>query len=148
MMFVTMMVTVAVSAAFGLERSLDLDEIRSQGLEHVFDDVVGPNAKDLILNLSGQMPVSQMPGQTHELIGVSVPDLDNKLRSGLDLEPPSIFKLQAIAISHGDCVRKIEKDIFALIPSQANASAMARIKVEGERAGRLFRRPIPRRAMN
>ena len=44
MMFV--MVAMTVSAAFGLERGLDRLKIRSEAAEHVFDHVVGPNAKN------------------------------------------------------------------------------------------------------
>jgi hypothetical protein len=56
--------------------------------------------------------------------------------------------LQAISIGHRNRVRKIEKDIFALIRSQANAAAMARVKIESEGACRLFRRPKPGGSMN
>jgi hypothetical protein len=138
----------AVCATFGLEGNLHPCKIRSQAVEHILDDVVGPNTKNLLSNFSWQVPVSQMPGQAHKLIGVFVPDFNNQLRSGLNLEPSPIFKLQAISIGHRNRIRKIEKDIVALIRSQANAAAMARVEVESERASRLFLRPLPGRAMN
>jgi len=47
----------AVRAAFGLEGDLDLDEIRSETAEHILNHVVGPNAKNLVSNFCGQMPV-------------------------------------------------------------------------------------------
>jgi hypothetical protein len=56
--------------------------------------------------------------------------------------------LQAISIDHRHCFRKVEKDILALIRRQANAAAMARVKIERERARRLFPRPMPGGAMN
>jgi hypothetical protein len=56
--------------------------------------------------------------------------------------------LQAISIGHRNCFRKIEKDIFKLIRSQANAAAMARVEIESESARRLFVRPMPGGAMN
>jgi hypothetical protein len=49
---VFVMVTVTVSPAFGLERSLDLFEIRSEATEHVFDHMIGPNQKDTFSNFS------------------------------------------------------------------------------------------------
>jgi hypothetical protein len=75
-------------------------------------------------------------------------DFDNELRRSLNLEPPTIFELQAISISHGNRLGKIEKDIFALIPSQANSASMARVKIESKRACHIFRRPIPGESMN
>jgi hypothetical protein len=56
--------------------------------------------------------------------------------------------LQAISISHGNRLGEIEQDIFALIPSQANAASMARVKIESERSCCVFRRPIPGGSMN
>ena len=110
--------------------------------------MVDPNAKDLVSNLGRQVAISQMPCEAHELIGIFMPDLDNGLRSCPNLEPPSIFKLQSVSIGHGDRFWKVEKDIFALISRHANAAAMARIKIETERACRLLLRPMPGRAMN
>ncbi len=75
-------------------------------------------------------------------------DFDNILRSRLNLEPSTIFKLQAISISHSNRLGKVEQDIFALIPSQANAASMARVKIESERSCRVFRWPMPGGLMN
>jgi len=43
----------AVRAALGLKRSAHVYEIRSEAVEHILDDMVGPNAKNLVLNFSG-----------------------------------------------------------------------------------------------
>ena len=43
---VVMVAVIAVSAAFGLEGSLDLFKIRPEATEHLFDHMVGPNAKN------------------------------------------------------------------------------------------------------
>jgi hypothetical protein len=138
----------AVSAAFGVEGSLHPYKIRFEAMEHILDHMVRPNAKNLVSDFGGQMPISQMPRKAHELIGVFMSDFDNTLRSGFDLQQPAIIKLQAIAIGHRNRLQKIEKDIFALIRSQANAAAMARVKIERDRARRLFLRPMPGGAMN
>ena len=145
---VVMVAVTAVSAAFGLEGGLHLYKIRFEVMEHILDHMVGANAKNLVSNLSRQMPISQMPGKAHKLIGIFMPDFDNKLSSGLNLQQPPIVKLQAISIGHRNCFRKVEKDIFALIGSQANAAAMARVEIESDRASRLFLRPVSGGAMN
>jgi hypothetical protein len=143
------MVAVAgVSAAFGLERDLHPCKICSEAKEHILDHVVRPNAKNLVSNFSRQMPISQMPREASKLVGVFMLDFDNELRRSLNLEPSTIFKLQAISISHGNRMGKVEQDIFAVIPNQANAASMARVKIESERPCRVFRRPIPGESMN
>jgi hypothetical protein len=145
---IVMAAVAAVSAAFGLKGALNLCKIRSEALEHILDHMVGPNAKNLVSNFSRQMPISQMPGKAHKLFRIFMPDFDNGLRSGLNLEPPPILKLQAVSIGHRDRFRKVEKDILALIRSQANAAAMARVEIESESACRLFLRPKPGGSMN
>jgi len=145
---VVMMTVSAVSAAFRLEPRLHPCEVCCKPKEHVLDHMIGPNAKNLIANFSRQMPISQMPGEAHELGGILVPDFDDKLRGGVDLQQPPVFKLQGISIGHGNRFRKIDKDIFALIRSQANAAAMTSIEIEREGAARSFLRPMSGRVMN
>ena len=139
---------VAVRAAFRLERGLHLHKRRSEAVEHLLDHMVGSNAKNPIANFGRQMPISQMPGKAHELIGLFMPYFDDSLRSSLDLQQPSVFQLQGIPIGHGNRFRKIEKDILALIRHQANAPAVARVKIERESARRRFLGPMPRGPMN
>src|SRR5258708_17725059 len=138
----------AVRAAFGLEGGLHLHELRSKAMEHILDHMVGPNTKNVVSNFSRQVPVSQMPRKAHKLMGIFVSDFDNQLRSGLNLQPPAVFQLQAISIGHGNRFRKVKKAIFSLIRSQANSAAMARVEIESESACRFFLRPVPRGAMN
>jgi hypothetical protein len=143
-----MVAVASVSAAFRLEWDPHLCKICSEAEEHILDHVVGPNAKNLVSNFSRQMPISQMPREASQLVGVFMPDFDNEFRRSLNLEPSTIFKLQAISISHGNRLGKVEQDIFALIPNQANAASMARVKIKSKGACRFFRRPIPGRPMN
>jgi hypothetical protein len=145
---VMMIAVVAVRAAFRLERGLHLHKRRSEAVEHLLDHMIGPNPKQLIANFSGQMPISQMPGKAHKLMGIFVPDFDKGFRSGLDFQQSPVFKLQRIPIRHRSCFREVKEDIFALIGSQANAAAMARVEIERERASRSFLRPVSGGAMN
>jgi hypothetical protein len=137
-----------VRAAFGLKGYLHLHEFSSEAMKHFLDHVVGPNAKNVFSNFSRQMPVSQMPRKAHKLMPIWMSDFNDRLRSGLNLQPCPIFQLQAISIRHGNRFRKVEKDVFALISSKANAAAVARVKIERESTCRTFLRPMPGGAMN
>jgi hypothetical protein len=125
-----------------------VDQIRFETMQQILDHAVGPDAKDLAANFGRQMPISQMPGKPHELIGISVPDLDNGLGSRPDLQQSPVFELQRVTIGHRDRFRKLEQDIFALIGGQANAAAMTPVEIESDRACRLFLRPVSGGAMN
>jgi hypothetical protein len=145
---VVMVAVAAVRAALRLERDLHLHEIRSETAEHILDYMVGANAKNVVPNFRRQVPVSQMPSKPHELMRIFVADLDDGFRGGLDLQPPSVIQLQAISIRHRNSFRQVEKDIFTLICGQANAAAMACVKIERESACRFFLRPMSTGAMN
>ena len=80
---VVMMAVAAIGAAFGLEGGLHLYKIRSEPTKHVLDHMVGPNAENLVSNFRRQMPISQMPGKAHKVIGIFMPDFDNELGGSL-----------------------------------------------------------------
>jgi hypothetical protein len=143
-----MLAIAVVSAALRLERGARRYELCSETVEHVLDHMIGPNSENLIVNFDRQMPISQMPGEARKLIGVLMPDLDNGLGSGVNLYQPPIVELQTVSVGHRDRLRKIEKDIFAVVRGQANATAMARFKIEGDRARGPFLRPMSGGAMN
>jgi hypothetical protein len=141
-------VMAAVRTTFGLEGGLHLHELRSKAMKHIFDHMVGANTKSVVSNFSRQVAVSQMPRKAHELMGIFVSDFHNQLGSSLNLQPPSIFQLQAITIGHCNGLRKVKQDIFAMIRSQANTAAVARVEIERQSPCRFFLRPTPRGAMN
>jgi hypothetical protein len=145
---VVMVDVVAVSATLGLKRGLHFRELRAEAVEHMLDHMVGTNAQNLVPNFSRQMPISEVPSQAHKLVRISVPNFDNRLRSSLNQQPPPVFQLQTISVSHRNRFRKVEKDIFAFVRSQTNAAAMTRVKIESESACRVFLRPMASGAMN
>jgi hypothetical protein len=75
----------AVRAAFGLKGDLHLCKLRSEAAEHILDHMVWPNAKGIIPNLSWQMPISQVPGEAHQLMTIFVSDFHDQLGGGLNL---------------------------------------------------------------
>jgi hypothetical protein len=148
MMAFIMFVMVTVSAAFRLESGMDFLKVCSEATEHVFNHLVGSNKKDTSSNLGRQVPIAQVPGKAHELDRIFMPDFDNILWSGLDLQPSSIFQSQAVAIRHGDGLGKVQEDIFSMVGCQANSPAMTRVEIKRESAEGFFVRPMSSRAMD
>src|SRR5215813_9092134 len=95
-----MVTLTSVSTAFRLKGSLHLYKIGAEAAEHVLDYVVGTNAKNVVLNFSRQMSISEMPGEAHQLMGIFVAYFDDMFSCGLNSQPPAIFKLQTISIGH------------------------------------------------
>src|SRR5262249_2049346 len=102
-----MLAMTAFCASFWLKGRMHSYKTGSETLEQVFDYVIGSNSQSVGSNLSWQMTVAKMPGQTYELIGIDMSDFDNGLRGSLDFEPPPILELQAISVSHRNRFREI-----------------------------------------
>src|SRR5262245_2486747 len=153
MMMVVVMVMVvivggAVGAAFGLKSCLDFVEFGSETLEHFFNHVVGADTEDAFANLCWEMAISKMPGESHQLIAVLVPDFHEGLGGGSDPEPGPVVELQSVAVGHGDRLRQIKQDVLAVVCRKANAASMTRVEIESESAGGPFFRPVSSEAMN
>jgi hypothetical protein len=145
---VVMVAVVAISATFGLERGVHSRERCAEAAEHMLDDMVGSNAENLIPNFSWQMPVSEVPRKAHKLVWIFMPNFDKMLGSSLNHQPSPVFKLQAVSVGHGNSFGKVQKDIFAFVRTQANAAAMARVKIEGQSACCVFLWPMTSGLMN
>ena len=130
-MMVTMLMT-AVSAAFGLKGRLQLDEDCSKAAQHVFDDVIWPYAERLTSELGWNMPIAEMPRQTHKLTRIPVGDIDDGLRRRANDEPTAVLDLQAVAIAHGPRGVQVKKHLVALIGDQADTTAVPIVVIEGE----------------
>jgi hypothetical protein len=130
-----MMVTVlmaAVSAAFGLKGRLRLDEDRSKAAQHVFDDVIWPNAERSTSELGRDMSIAEMPRQAHKLTGIAVGDIDDGLRRRANDEPTAVLDLQAVSIAHRGCGVQVKKHLVALIGDEADTTAVPIVVIESE----------------
>src|SRR4029077_12966606 len=143
-----MVIVTTVRAAFGLERSIDLLENGAESVKHILDHMVRTDAKAVVSNVGRQMTIAEMPCKAHKLARIFMPHLDNRLRGRLNHEPPPIVKLHTISISHCDSLRKIKKDILALIRREPNPASVPGIEIERDSAYGIFLRPMPCRTMN
>jgi hypothetical protein len=138
----------AIGAALGLERRLDVPQLRSEATEHVLDHVVRPEAENPLADLGRQVAVSEVPGEARQLLWIPVTDLDDGLRGSLDPEPSPVVEEEPVTVRHGDGLRKLEQDDLAIVRGEAHAAAVTGIEIEGERPRGLFEWPVAGAAMN
>ena len=148
MRLVEVMVPMPVSAAFRLESCLDFLKICTETAEHVFDHVIGSNKKDLFSNFGRQVSIAQVPGKADQLKTIFVSDFNKILRSGYYLEPSSIVKSQPVPVGHGNCLGKVQKDIFSMVCCETDPPAMTRVEIKCERAHGVLLRPMSGGTMN
>jgi len=138
----------AVGATLGLERRPKVPQLSTETTEHVLDHVVGPETEHALADLRRQMPVSQVPGETRQLVRILVADLDDGLRGCLDPEPSPVVEPEPVTVGHGDGLGKLEQDGLAIVRGEAYAAAVAGIELEGERPRGLLEWPVAGAAVN
>jgi len=128
-----MMVTMAVvSATFGLKGRLQVDETRSEAVQHIFDDVIWSNAQRLTSEFGWDMSIAEMPRQTHQLTRILVGDVDDGFRRRSNDEPTAVLDLQAVSIAHRRRGVQMQKHLVALIGDQADTTTVPIVVIEGE----------------
>jgi hypothetical protein len=94
MLYVATMMRMAVtriSATLRLEWRYDSSKICAHAAEHGLNHMVRANAQQQAANVGWQMPIAQVPRESHELNGIGMPDFDQALLGGLNLYPSSVF---------------------------------------------------------
>lgn len=137
------MAMAAISAALGLERSIAFGEFSAEPHQHGFDHMVWPNDEGIGLDFRWQMPVTQVPSQPGELMGIAMPHLHHGLKRGANPQPSAIVEPQPVAIRHGDRLWEIEQHVVARIGNKLHSAAVPRIEVERYGALRLCLEPVP-----
>jgi hypothetical protein len=140
--------TAAICSALGLKGRFNLAQLGSKATEHALDHVIGPDEKGILSNLRGKMAISQVPCEAYQLMAIRVVHLDKWFGGGSDPEPVTIIKLQPIAVSHGDCLGEVQKDILSVVRRQANSAPMTRVEIKSESADGLLGRPVSGGSMN
>ena len=151
-MIVTMMMVVPMRmAAMGvigaprrLERLADLGDNSAQPFEHGADHVVAQDQDALLLDLRGEMPVAQMPGEFDEMPAVARADFEKLFIRRNDLDQLAILAHQQIAARKQDRLLEVEHDHLAIFEMQQLAAQMPEImrqddtidRIGGRRAGR------------
>src|SRR5437868_11648802 len=59
-----------IGATFGIERRLDLDDARAQSLHHRLDDMIAADAQALTDDLRRQMPITEVPGYSDQMMRI------------------------------------------------------------------------------
>ena len=124
-----------VGAALGIERSLDRRDLGAEPLQHVFDHVVPSDADRVRQDLSGQVPIADMPSEAHEIAGSSASDFHQRLGGRDDLDETPILQQQRVAAPQHDGLREIQKERDALNAGHHGTPPVPIIEVQHHRVG-------------
>ncbi len=126
-----------IGPTFRIERCLDLDHARAKAQQHILDDVITANAQSLRHNLRRQMTISEMPGDTHEMMRIMSTNLKKWLWRSDNFNQPIIFQYQRVAAAQRDSLRQVEQKFKSARACHHHAATMPIIKIEHDGVGGL-----------
>jgi hypothetical protein len=124
-----------IGAVHWLEALAHVRNSRAQTFEHCPNDMIAQDEDAIFVDLSGQMPVAQMPGEMTERRGRSSTDLMKVFLRGNDIDDAAVSEDQRIAIGQQDGFGKVNHHVFARAGRQQLAAKMPFAVIEEQRAG-------------
>ena len=127
---------VGISAAFGVERRLDLDHARAQPPHHRLDDVIAPDPQALAHDLGRQMTVAEMPGDPNQMVRVVAADLGQRLGCRDHLDQPAVVEHQRVAAAQRDRIFQIEQKFQPAGAGHRHPPPVTIVEIEHDGVGR------------
>jgi len=117
-------VMVAIGAALGFERRDECVDLQTQPRNHLRQDVIGEEAQAVGHQLHGDVPIAQMIGRLGDQERVAADRLEQGLLGRHDLDLPTIFDADALAVAQQPAAFDDERGLLAIVqPQQQSALA-------------------------
>lgn len=124
-----------VSAAFRIERRLDLHHPCAKTTQHVFDHMIAADAQRLCHHLGRQVAVAEMPRQPHHMQRIDAAHFQQRLRRGNHFDQPPIIECERIAATQRNRLRQIKNKREPARSGHRHPAAMPVIEIKHHRVG-------------
>lgn len=128
-----------IGTAFRIERLAYFRHGRSKPVQHIGNDMVGPDQNALGLDLRRQMPVTQMPGQPQKMMRLGGTNRQKRFRRSAHFDDTAIVQHKPVTITHGDCFSQIKQKGKAALAGHRDTSPVAGVIIKHN----VVRRVIP-----
>ena len=133
-MLVTVVVmAMIVGAALGIKRRFDRRQPCAEPAQHIFDNVIAPDAQSLADDLDVDVTIADMPREACQIVSIRSGDFNQRLGPPNDADDRAVVEHQAVAVAQRGGLRKIEQEFCAALAAQHDAAAMAVMRVERDR---------------
>jgi tellurite resistance-related uncharacterized protein len=128
-MTVAMGPPVAIGATFGREGRNNRCHVRTKQRQHIGHHLILTDSQHVIFDLTGRVPVPDMPRQTRQVIP---PNFQQGFRLGANANETAIGQFECIAVIKGLGLREIHKDFGSAIGNQQFAAQEAGRVIKGQ----------------
>lgn len=126
-------VVMLVRAALGIKRRFNRLKPRTKAAQHIFDDMIAPDAQPLADDLDVDVTITDVPGKAREIVGVGGGNFHERFGPADDLDDRAVFEDEAVAVPQRGGLRQIEQKCRAALAMEHDAPAMALMRVEFDR---------------
>jgi hypothetical protein len=133
------MAAAGIGAAFGIERRLDFDHACAQALHHRLDDVIAPDPQAPGHDLGRQMPVAEMPAETHQMLRIDPANLQQRLRRRHHLDQPAVVEHQRVAAAQRRRIFQVEQKFQPARAGHRHPPPVPVVEIEHDGIGWGFR---------
>jgi hypothetical protein len=138
-MIVMMMIVIVLMAvtngigAFRLERRFDRLELRSEGLQRLFERRIATKAQAIFLYLDRDVAVAEVPRQSRERHGIFDAHFEERFGFRDDLHKAAIVEQQCVVGAKAHGFRKIKFDARAFHAEEKSALRLSLRECQNER---------------
>ncbi len=125
-----------IGSSFGREPLPHIDDMRTELLEHVGDDVISFEQDTMRFDLRLEVPVADMPGKLGEMQAVSPPHFHQFFFGRDDLDELPAVEHKCIAMPERNRTFKLDQDLRALETPEQLAAEVAIRRFEFDRIKR------------
>jgi hypothetical protein len=130
-----MIVRAHLFAALGLERARNRRDAAALAAGQLGEGGIVRHVDHIGVQLGGNMPPAEMPGEAHEPRQVFGADLQKLLRRGLHLHQAAVLELHRVAVVERRRLVEIELELETAMPPERHAAALTGCVVEPGRIG-------------
>jgi|GEM_PF-1091139 len=125
MSMVMMRMATRICTAQRTENCRYIRHLGAKPLEHRLDDMVTKNEDTVILDLCGQMPVADMPGELGYVERIAPANFVEFLACSADFNFAPVVQNEPVSVTKHNRLRKIDKHLLAALQSNGFAPQMA-----------------------
>jgi len=108
----------AIGSAFRMEGNGHTGHPRAKVLEHVADDVVVKDQDVVSVDLGGQVPIADVPGEGEQVLGVAGADVQQVFLGGDHLDPATVVQQEAVAMGQRGGLGEVNQHLITMDAGQ------------------------------
>ena len=130
------MAAAGIRSALGIERRFDGDDARAEAAHHLLDDMIAADTQAFADDLRRQMPVAEMPGDTHKVMWIGAANLHQRFGCRHHLNQPPVFQDKRIAAAQRHGFFQVQQELQSTRAGHRHPPPVPVVEIKHDGIGR------------